>query len=233
MIKYIVARHNLDSSEIIKKYLNSNKIKTNGRILEIWNDDQSIFEKYNTGINTCKLQDNDVLCFMHEDIIIKDDELEEKVNYIFNSRKELGVLGVIGTEIFEDNGGWWHSNRNNHVGHIEQSKSPTGCWHMIKKQVTYQENIVAVDGCIFFVRGSLAKELKFDNNTFNGYHFYDADYCFSALEKGYKIGIADILVEHLSSGPIGVDWENAKDAFFKKWKNKNITFPVNCRSFNV
>lgn len=237
MIKFVVARHNEDDSDIIKNYLNKSIDRTKDHIMEIWHGN-SIFEKYNKGIDAwlddieSPLQDDDIICFMHEDIRIFDTDFHTKVDYVFKNRKKVGVLGVIGTKVFQESGGWWLTDQSHLTGHILQNAPDLPHhYHMIKK-IEYTEQTVSVDGCCFFVRGSLAKDIRFDDTTFGGYHFYDCDYCFSVLEKGYNIAVADILIEHLSEGPLNDDWYRNKDLFINKWKSKGKTFPITRKSFN-
>jgi len=238
MIKFIVARHEKDDSDIIKNYLNKNTDLTKDAIMEIW-EGHSMFEKYNSGIQAwiedykMPLQDNDILCFMHEDIEIIDKDFTEKVEYIFNNRPKVGVLGVIGTKSFAETGGWWLTSSDKLSGHIIQGRPDLSeSFHMIKK-IEYTEDAVSVDGCIFLVRASLAKQLLFDDSTFGGYHFYDCDYCYSTLEKGFHIAIADILVSHASEGPMDNTWIENRNKFISKWKSKGLIFPVTKASFII
>ena len=234
-IKFVIARYHEDDSDVIKNYLSVNKLEY---VNEVWHG-HSIFEKYNKGIESwiedieSPLKDDDIICFMHEDIKIHDKDFYEKVNYIFSNRKDVGVLGVIGTKKFPQESGWWLTDPKNHTGHIYQGRPDLSePFHMVKKK-EYSEEVVSIDGCIFFVRGFLAKELRFDDTTFGGYHFYDCDYCFSALEKGFKVAVADILVEHLSHGPLSEEWFHNRNIFIEKWKSRGISFPVTQMDFVI
>lgn len=232
MIKFVVARHLEDDDPVIEKYLNSSIDRENDAIIEIWKGN-SIFEKYNTGIKgwiddpDLPLQDDDIICFMHEDILIRTPEFKERVEFVFEKRKEVGVLGVIGTKQFSSLGGWWLTDPSFLHGSIYQSL-PSGSYKMIKKE-GYTEEAVSVDGCCFFVRGNVAKEIKFDDTTYFGYHFYDCDYCFSVLESGYNIAISDIAIEHKSPGPMDDSWLENRDKFLFKWVEKGLTFPVKAK----
>jgi GT2 family glycosyltransferase len=239
MIKFIVARNLPNDSEVIQNYFyKSVTPDPDGpdHVMEITTG-HSIFEKYNKGIEAWwedpydPMNDDDIVCFMHEDILIRDENFAEKVNYIFTQRKNVGVLGVIGTKEFPLVGGWWLSPPHNHTGHIYQGRPDLPqAFHMIKK-IEYTEEVVSVDGCCFFVRAKLLRDLRFDDTTFGGYHFYDVDYCFSALEKGYDVAVADITIEHLSQGPLNDGWYYNRDLFIKKWQDKGLVFPVHKSNF--
>jgi len=92
-------------------------------------------------------------------------------------------------------------------------------------------DIVSVDGCILFIRGYVAKYFRFDNNTYDGYHFYDVDTCFSLMEQGWHVGIIDILVKHDSEGPLSDTWHLNRDKFIKKWEDKGYIFPITKKQF--
>ena len=66
--------------------------------------------------------------------------------------------------------------------------------------------------------------LKFDHRTFQGFHFYGADICLSAMAKGMKnYGILCPLVHHSASGSL----RTGRDEFMRylhalagKWRSK-------------
>ena len=70
---------------------------------------------------------------------------------------------------------------------------------------------------------------RFDEETFDGFHFYDVDACFTLLKQGVDIGIIDVMVKHGSEGPLSESWHKNKKAFYNKWKD--ITFPATIHSF--
>lgn len=232
-IKYIVA-HGKKSTydEHIGPFLENKKHK-----MIIGNDvTDDIFKKYNYALNTMEFEDDDILAFVHEDIRILDLKMESKVEMVFKHRKDIGILGVYGTTAFPEAGGWWLCNRELHArGHIYQGfpgvvEKPF-YMHDGKHNVGFFDNLTSVDGCCFFMSGRMAKRYRFDERTFKGYHFYDCDTTFSALQMGYKVAVADILVEHLSEGPLPTSWFTNKDKFIKKWKNLGYKFPVTAGQF--
>jgi hypothetical protein len=197
---------------------------------------KDIFKKYNYALNNLKFNDDDVIAFIHEDIKILDSDFEKKVEMVFNHRNDIGILGVYGTTSFPEAGGWWLCDRKLHArGHIYQGypgvvEKP---FYMSdgSKNVGFFDNLTAVDGCCFFMNGKMAKRYRFDERTFDGFHFYDCDTTFSAIQMGYKVAVADILVEHQSEGPLPDNWKKNRIKFLNKWKNIGIKFPVTIKSF--
>jgi hypothetical protein len=190
----------------------------------------SIFEKYNKGISMS--EDVDVFVFMHDDVTVIDKNFEKKIEIVFERFQNVAIVGVIGTTVFNANGGWWTCNRRlETIGHIIQGH-PDGSENHMVEAVGFSEDVVSVDGCCFMGRADLFKKgiLKFDE-TYEGYHFYDADICIQAKHLGYDVAVADILVKHESEGPMNETWVINKDKFVNKWIKKGYTFPLTKQSF--
>ena len=192
---------------------------------------KSIFEKYNKGVELCK--DSDVIVFMHDDVEIVDENTEKKLEMVFSSFPNIGIIGIIGTKVFNAAGGWWMCRRGvDTVGHIIQGYPDGRFSHMVDK-IGFSKEMVSVDGCFFAVRASAftSGKIKFDED-FTGYHHYDCDICFQALEKGYDIAVADIAVKHASEGPLTNGWNLNRDLLIEKWELKGYTFPITKNSFS-
>jgi hypothetical protein len=201
---------------------------------------ESIFQKYNAGIEKLinnadneQLKDEDVVAFCHEDVKLLDPYLIQKVEMVFAERGDIGLCGVVGSTEIGESGGWWHTKPDKMRGHIIQENGTTAA-HLVKGPVGFFDDLAVVDGLCFFIRGSLLiNGLRFDQSTYNGFDFYDVDTCMTVLEKGFKIGCADILLQHRSIGDVSKKngWYAAKDRFIKKWKDKKLTFPITQKTF--
>jgi hypothetical protein len=201
---------------------------------------ESIFQKYNAGIDKLvnntecdPLKDDDVVAFCHEDVKLLDPNFVQKVELVFSQRGDIGLCGVVGSTEIGDTGGWWHASPDKLRGHIIQENGTTAN-HLLKGPVGFFDDLVVVDGLCFFIRGSLLiNGLRFDQTTYTGFDFYDLDICLSVLEKGFKIGCADILLQHRSIGDVSKknNWYASRDRFIKKWKDKNLSFPLTQKTF--
>ena len=235
MIYYIVAQNNV---ALYEEYLKPYFDKINKTPILITDDmGNSMFEKYNLGLSHIihDLKDDDIVCFVHEDIKVLDSYLELKTEMVFNMDKNIGVLGVYGTTQFEEAGGWWLCDRAKYArGHIMQGRPDLSkSFHMTDGHVGYYSNLVSVDGCIFFMNGKLAKSYRFEQDYYDGYHFYDVDACFSAIQQGWKVAVADILVEHASEGAMPEFWHTNKARFIDKWKLKGFMFPITTKQLKL
>jgi len=169
----------------------------------------SIFSAYNEGVKRSK---NEVLCFMHDDIIFKTNDWGIKVMNRFNSLK-LGAIGVAGSPYYAIlPGAWWSG------GYICQSIYG-------EQDLSYQPKqdnalpVVVLDGLWFCVRKSLFNTIRFDDTTFSGFHYYDMDISLQIQQNGYELlSVYDISIQH-SSGKLDTIWLNNALLLQKKWEN--------------
>lgn len=234
MIYFIVAKHNED---VLNNYLIPSVQKIQSELYLIEGSD-NIYQKYNTGIQWLKdkeLKNNDIVCFIHEDVKILDPEFQRKIEYLFTNKPEVGACGVIGTRELLENGSWWINDQKKLLGHIiqENQENNDQTYHLIKGGIGYSDEMVVVDGLMIAIRGSLInKGLKFDE-SYESFHLYDVTICSQVLEMGYKVACVDILLQHKSPG-IGFltkDWIDMRDKFVEKIKSKGYNFPLTFESF--
>jgi len=231
MIRYIVAADNEDNyNRFLKPSLE--KIEALDRVTLVLNKDldEGIFKKYNLVLNMLsskgKINDEDVFVFVHDDVSFEDENLEGKIELYFRYKDNIGIAGVIGTTIFPAEGGWWMCDRSKRTrGRIIQGH-PDQPDHVMEDKKGMFDDLVSVDGCILFMSGRFLKDFRFDEQTYDGYHFYDVDSCFTALRKGFSIGIIDVLVRHESEGPLSDSWFTERDKFIKKWTARGMKFPI-------
>jgi len=169
----------------------------------------SIFSAYNEGVKRSMYE---VLCFMHDDIIFKTNDWGIIVMNRFNS-SNLGAVGVAGSPYYAIlPGAWWSG------GYICQSIYG-------EQELAYQPKqdnalpVVVLDGVWFCVRKSLFSKIRFDDTTYNGFHYYDMDISLQIQQTGYKLlSVYDISIQH-SSGKLDRSWLNNSLLLQKKWEN--------------
>lgn len=179
-------------------------------IIDNSNNFYSIFSAYNEGVKRSKYE---VLCFMHDDIIFKTNDWGINVMNRFKS-SNLGAIGVAGSPYYAIlPGGWWSG------GYISQSIYG-------EQELAYQTKkdnslpVVVLDGLWFCVRKSLFSMIRFDDTTFNGFHYYDMDISLQIQQKGYTLlSVYDISIQH-SSGKLDTTWLSNALLLQKKWENK-------------
>jgi hypothetical protein len=237
MIYFVVAKNNQKTfKEYLMPGLDKHGIKCCVASDDYEGQHQSIFIKYNQSIEALiknGLKENDIVVFSHEDVKLIDDHLVEKFEMVFEEKKDVGLIGVVGASKLNDTCRWWSNQVQDMRGHIIQENN-TQNHHLIKGIVGYSDDLIVVDGLIFAIRADLFLKynLRFDQENYDGFHFYDIDICCQILEKKLKIAVADILVLHKSIGDVSKndDWAKNKDVFVKKWTGK-YKFPLTSHSF--
>jgi len=188
----------------------------NTEILMYENDgEMSLTQVYNKGL---KESVNDIVVFMHDDLILETSNMTPKIVKLFEKHPEYGIIGIAGTDKLTS-GMWWQSRENMFgvVGHIHEGKRHVN--HYSKGVFNdVLKDVVIVDGLFFIVRKSLLK--KEFNEEFKGFHFYDISFCVENQFEGVKIGLTTKFgVTHKSVGMTNKQWEKNKllfEALFEK-----------------
>jgi hypothetical protein len=170
----------------------------------------------------------DILCFMHEDIIIDTKNWGSIVNELFKTNPDLGLVGVAGGayKALAPSGWQLFGDINIHMYLLQDYKFAR------KERVLVNHNpgnkklpaVTGIDGVWFATTKKIWAEFKFDEKTFTGFHAYDVDFSLAVGQK-YKIAVTyDILLLHLSDGNYNSTWVYDSMKLHKKW-NKHL--PIN------
>jgi hypothetical protein len=191
-------------------------------ILMYENDgEMSLTQVYNKGL---KESINDIVVFMHDDLILETPNMTPKIVKLFEKHPEYGIIGIAGTDKLTS-GRWWDNRENMFgvVGHIHEGKRHVN--HYSKGVFNdVLKDVVIVDGLFFMVRKSLLKK-KF-NEQFEGFHFYDISFCVENQFEGVKIGLTTKFgVTHMSVGMTNKQWEKNK-LFFEALYDKNLPLVI-------
>lgn len=177
----------------------------------------SLTETYNKGLKDAK---NDIVVFMHDDLILETPNMTPKIVKLFEKHPEYGIIGIAGTDKLTS-GMWWQNRENMFgvVGHIHEGKRHVN--HYSKGVFNdVLKDVVIVDGLFFAVhKGRIKKNF---NEEFGGFHFYDISFCVDNFLEGVKIGLTTKFgVTHLSIGVTNKKWEKNK-LYFEALFDKNL-----------
>ena len=214
VVSVVVSTRKIDSTyyDHIKRMFSH----PNTEILMYENDGQmSLTQVYNKGL---KESVNDIVVFMHDDLILETSNMTPKIVKLFEKHPEYGIIGIAGTDKLTS-GMWWQNRENMFgvVGHIHEGKRHVN--HYSKGVFNdVLKDVVIVDGLFFIVRKSLLK--KEFNEQFEGFHFYDISFCVENHLESVKIGLTTKFgVTHKSVGITNKQWEKNKllfEALFEK-----------------
>ena len=214
VVSVVVSTRKIDDEYL--KHVEKMFSHPNTEILMYENDgEMSLTQIYNKGL---KESVNDIVVFMHDDLILETSNMTPKIVKLFEKHPEYGIIGIAGTDKLTS-GMWWQNRENMFgvVGHIHEGKRHVN--HYSKGVFNdVLKDVVIVDGLFFMVRKSLLK--KEFNEQFNGFHFYDISFCVENQFEGVKIGLTTKFgVTHKSVGITNKQWEKNKllfEALFEK-----------------
>jgi hypothetical protein len=213
-VSVVISTKKIDESYI--EHVRKMFSQPNTEILMYENDGQmSLTQVYNKGL---KESVNDIVVFMHDDLILETSNMTPKIVKLFEKHSEYGIIGIAGTDKLTS-GMWWQNRENMFgvVGHIHEDKRHVN--HYSKGVFNdVLKDVVIIDGLFFMVRKSLLK--KEFNEQFEGFHFYDISFCVENQFEGVKIGLTTKFgVTHKSVGMTNKQWEKNKllfEALFEK-----------------
>ncbi len=214
MVSVVISTRKIDDEYL--KHVEKMFSHPNTEILMYENDgEMSLTQIYNKGL---KESVNDIVVFMHDDLILETSNMTPKIVKLFEKHSEYGIIGIAGTDKLTS-GRWWDNRENMFgvVGHIHEGKRHVN--HYSKGVFNdVLKDVVIVDGLFFMVRKSLLK--KEFNEQFNGFHFYDISFCVENQFEGVKIGLTTKFgITHKSVGITNKQWEKNKllfEALFEK-----------------
>src|ERR1700712_2326715 len=193
------------------------------------NGQQGICTVYNRGIQQAKY---DILCFMHEDVIIKTQNWGIALKAIFEENPDVGLLGVVGGGYKPFTPSTWgglgiYNTFSNIIQSYKHSDKPP--YHDFRNPDNAKlEEVACVDGVWLATTKKVANSIKFDE-TFTGFHSYDIDYSI-AVGQQYKVCVTyEVLMNHLSEGSYSRGWLEDTLKLHKKWAGH---LPINTKNFS-
>jgi len=161
----------------------------------LYENKTSLTKVYNSFI-TKENQDKKII-FVHDDVLIEDVFLFEKLDVAFEKYDIVGLAGAKKCDITKPPA--WHlmSERQDHVGEVAHSKDKV-YWTTVFGPT--DSRALIIDG--LFIAVSVKKLLetntRFDENF--DFHHYDITFCLNANKNKLKIGVYPIKVTHFGLG---------------------------------
>ncbi|MGH9807046.1 MAG: glycosyltransferase, partial [Terriglobia bacterium] len=180
----------------------------------------SLSEGYNRGIAQAR---GKYLILSHDDIEILTPDFAQRLTTHLERFDLIGIAGttrVIG-------GAWFLAG---HPYDYQLVTSPTGQpgqYAIIVRGsgALVAPSIQAIDGVFMAMRAELARDIRFDEITFDHFHLYDIDFSYRAYLHGYRLAVCrDIFLVHDSLGGFDAVWEEYRKRFESKFAPN---FPVN------
>lgn len=175
----------------------------------------SLCSAYNEGVSKAS---GDIIVFMHEDAYFMEQGWDTVLNNKF-SDPSIGLVGVAGTQYLSKFSGAWVSAgrpfiRGRVIHELQNGATQTLTVFNWDKNDC---DVVAVDGLFFAIRKDLFSSIRFDDKTFDTFHFYDMDICLQILASHRLIVTWDLMIKHFSGGSFDAQWREYEQLFLKKW----------------
>lgn len=219
MISLIICSRKPNISEGLKKNLQDMLgLEYEVIIVDETLHDQSIFKAYNYGIDHAKY---DILCFMHDDILFHTPQWGHVLMEHLNDHT-VGFIGVAGGTLVPRVPAQWSFGK--HFGRILQYNKKLGYSEMLDSTSFIDctsQAVVALDGVFLACRKEVAKKIRFDEQTFKGFHCYDIDICLQAHVLGFENRVINnLLLEHFSRGKLNRHWVESQLILWRKWRSR-------------
>lgn len=196
-------------------------IETSFEILAFDNKEKKrgIAEVYNELVQKAGYE---ILCFVHEDIIIRSNGWGVVLEKLLADKK-IGLVGISGAVYKSKYSGTWSAchpslYRTHSIQHFKHEATPI-ITNINPGNASYAE-VAVIDGVFMATRKEIFNQYSFDEKMLKGFHGYDIDY---SLQVGqhYKLAVTyEVLLEHLSEGKLSDAWLKNNLPVHKKWKQR-------------
>lgn len=123
----------------------------------------------------------DYLMFIHQDVELPTETWLENTERWLNSLGNFGIAGVIG------------KSKEGFVGQI------SNCGEIFGRKISKPEKVQILDECLFIIPRGIFSYMQFDNETFDGWHCYGADYCLACKRQNIGVYAIPEFIYHRST----------------------------------
>jgi GT2 family glycosyltransferase len=173
-------------------------------------DAKSLCEGYNRGFAQSA---GEIVVFSHDDIEFVSNRVSEN---LLRSLTQWDLVGIAGTSRLAGKS-WVAAGRPYIHGKIIQVRPSGRVLHSFGPPPSGDRTLEAMDGVFLATRRMVCEEVPFDEQTFDGFHFYDLDFTHSAYLRGFRLGVCeDLLLAHQSAGGHDEAWRLYAERFVAK-----------------
>lgn len=166
----------------------------------------SIFAAYNSIMDEAAAQpDLEALVLLHDDVALGP-SFEGDLHAALATG--AGVIGAVGS-VRPHSIAWWKGEPRGRAVELDRVFDYGGGTHAVD----------TIDGLIMVVARAVVMSIRFDENTFAGFHAYDIDFCFTAQRAGWRIVVAPLDLVHHTKANLGDvnGWRKADLLWRQKW----------------
>lgn len=184
--------------------------------------------------------DADVITFLHNDSFIYEQDWDKKIVKIFETRPDVGVVGMFGAAGIGANGG--------RIQEVAPGRAP-GYSSMLEAEIHGERIkpdqsvfVSTVDGFFMSIRREMLNKCNGFDQGYQWHHFYDRDICLESLRHGYKNIVYGMNCHHWSGrtacqaeyqNQINKEYGNGKFDHTKQHVGDKATHDDNMHRFSV
>jgi GT2 family glycosyltransferase len=175
-------------------------------------DATGLAEGYNRGLARST---GDIVIFSHDDIEILPDNFEIRLQ---THLRKFDLLGIAGATKLQT-GQWIMAGPPHVYGQVATPNRTQRAYEVTIWNNAFRSfsGIKALDGVFLCARRHVAESVRFDQETFRGFHLYDIDFSFRAYQAGFSLAVcSDLQLLHESFGNFDERFESDQEKFVQK-----------------
>lgn len=160
--------------------------------------------------------------YLHQDVFIINKDFINDILGIFGTNSDIGMVGMTGSRIIPTSGCWWEAKEC--CGQVYESHR--GEMNILKFQNVDEniEDVQAIDGFMMITQ----YDIKWREDIFDGWHFYDASMSVEFLKNNYRVIVPPQekpwCIHDCGTVRIADDYKKYQDIFIKEYSE--ILFPL-------
>ena len=155
----------------------------------------------------------DFVAFFHSDVVIWEKGWDKRVIKEFENDINLGLIGFVGSNEIDYNGGRGCGTMSNFMGKSLDKWTGSPAEHH-GRRITEGHRSAVVDGCVMILDRSAWDNIGYRKH-FPPHHFYDRLICTQLLENNWNIMTLGIEFDHFNGQTSS--HENKYDKFAEHW----------------
>lgn len=180
---------------------------------------KSMTEAYNQGMQKT---DAKYKVYMHQDAMLVNPYIVYEICSIFEN-KQVGMIGVAGVEHIPAHGIWWNGKPEEIHMNLYQDAVMVNEYSLKNTFSEEYKEVEALDGVLLATQ----YDIKWREDIFQNWHFYDLSQCQEFSRKQYKVVVArqnSTWCVHTGKYNVSLpkEYEEAKNNFLKEYMQSNL-----------
>lgn len=163
----------------------------------------------------------DIIAFIHCDLFIREPQWDKRVLQAFDADPKLALLGFVGSDQMDEQGGRGSGTRLNYQGQYYEGfgNASTAAMHGIQDAGQYPA--ANLDHCSLVFRREALMKLR--DTPYCPTHFLDRALCVECYARGWRVAYLGIACDHINGGTAG--GIVSQDKLLQAWlTEENIPF---------